>query len=187
MTVPSVWYLLLPRKKHGHGHDNDHGEHVEHEETPEKKEEDEETSDVEASHEDEKSSESADDSVEEKEVEDHDDGSISKDQEQETPDTSDDDDDESSKNVPHETESGGNVEGVQFKGMTKDGADTRKHIPDAKGYNKKRIESHYGQPQGVLEKEPEAKPETMIEDVVSFSTRSRPSSPSYRGKKPQQS
>ena len=50
----------------------------------------------------------------------------------------------------HETESGSHVEGVQFKGATKAGdedggqGDTRKHIPDAKGGSKKRIESHYG-------------------------------------------
>lgn len=78
-------------------------------------------------------------------------GSEGEDQ-QDTPDTSDD---EQPKNVAHETESGGNVEGVQFKGATSGGTrdgeqgDTRKHIPDAKGGNKKRIESHYGKRQGV--------------------------------------
>ena len=41
------------------------------------------------------------------------------------------------------------MEGVRGKGATKDGpaGDTRKHIPDAKGYNKKRIESDYGHSQ----------------------------------------
>ncbi|KAI9698792.1 MAG: hypothetical protein M1836_003902 [Candelina mexicana] len=61
---------------------------------------------------------------------------------------------------PHEVESGGNVEGVQFKGATSGGTkegkneqgDTRKHIPDAKGGAKKRIESDYGLKQGVSDK-----------------------------------
>ena len=78
-------------------------------------------------------------------------GSDGEDQ-QDTPDTSDD---EQPKNVAHETENGGSVEGVKFKGATSGGTrdgeqgDTRKHIPDAKGGNKKRIESHYGKRQGV--------------------------------------
>ncbi|MCJ1437914.1 hypothetical protein MMC27_007301 [Xylographa pallens] len=52
-------------------------------------------------------------------------------------------------NTAHETEAGDDVEGVRGKGATKDGpaGDTRKHIPDAKGYNKKRIESDYGHSQ----------------------------------------
>ena len=52
-------------------------------------------------------------------------------------------------NTVHETEAGEDVEGVRGKGATKDGpaGDTRKHIPDAKGYNKKRIESDYGKAQ----------------------------------------
>ncbi|KAL6721719.1 hypothetical protein ACLMJK_000824 [Lecanora helva] len=57
--------------------------------------------------------------------------------------------DKGPKDFAHETESGGNVEGVQFKGATSGGTrdgeqgDTRKHIPDAKGGSKKRIESAY--------------------------------------------
>ncbi|MCJ1388151.1 hypothetical protein MMC18_000996 [Xylographa bjoerkii] len=52
-------------------------------------------------------------------------------------------------NTAHETEAGDDVEGVRGKGATKDGpaGDTRKHIPDSKGYNKKRIESDYGHTQ----------------------------------------
>ncbi|MCJ1401201.1 hypothetical protein MMC11_004413 [Xylographa trunciseda] len=52
-------------------------------------------------------------------------------------------------NTAHETEAGDDVEGVRGKGATKEGpaGDTRKHIPDAKGYNKKRIESDYGHSQ----------------------------------------
>lgn len=70
----------------------------------------------------------------------------------ETPETSDD---EEPQNTAHETDSGENVEGVQFKGSTSGGSrekeqgDTRKHIPDAKGGNKKRIESDYGKRLGV--------------------------------------
>ena len=63
-----------------------------------------------------------------------------------TPEMSEDED---SQNVAHETDSGKDVEGVQFKGATSGGGDTRKHIPDAKGGNKKRIESDYGIRQGV--------------------------------------
>lgn len=66
--------------------------------------------------------------------------------ENDTPDTSGDED-----NV---VDSGKNVEGVQFKGPSNAGpnkqqTDTRRSYPDAKGGNKKRIESHYGQKQGV--------------------------------------
>ena len=73
-------------------------------------------------------------------------------QQKETPVTSDD---EESQGAAHVTDSGENVEGVQFKGATSGGTrdgeqgDTRKHIPDAKGGNKKRIESDYGKRQGV--------------------------------------
>ena len=72
----------------------------------------------------------------------------------ETPDTSDD---EQPENVAHKTDSGANVEGVQFKGATSGGSregeqgDTRLHIPDAKGGNKKRISSDYGNRQGVAQ------------------------------------
>lgn len=86
-------------------------------------------------------------------------------EQQDTPDTSDD---ESSKNEAHETGPGGDVEGVQFKGATKDGAtgDTRKHIPDAKGGNKKRIESDAGMRQGVADDEPERDAEGSNKDKV---------------------
>lgn len=59
----------------------------------------------------------------------------------------------------HEVESGGDVDGVRFKGATSGGngegedgqpiqGDVRKHIPDAKGGAKKRISSEYGKSQG---------------------------------------
>ena len=60
------------------------------------------------------------------------------------------------------------MEGVQFKGATKDGAagDTRKHIPDAKGGNKKRIESDYGVRQGAADDEPMRDAEGSPKDKV---------------------
>lgn len=79
------------------------------------------------------------------------DSSGSDDTGKDTPDTSDDEDPE---NTTHEKEGGQDVEGVQFKGATSGGTrdgeqgDTRKHIPDAKGFNKKRIESDYGGKEG---------------------------------------
>lgn len=61
--------------------------------------------------------------------------------------------------TPREENSGGNVDGVQFKGAVAGGTkgdneqgDTRKHIPDAKGASKKRIESDYAGREGVAEK-----------------------------------
>lgn len=84
---------------------------------------------------------------------------------QDTPDTSDD---ESSIDKEHRTGPGGNVEGVQFKGATKDGqmGDVRKHIPDAKGGNKKRIESDAGIRQGVADNEPMRDAEGSHKDKV---------------------
>ena len=74
--------------------------------------------------------------------------------EKNTPDTSDDEE-----NV---VDSGKNVEGVQFKGPSNAGpnkqqTDTRRSYPDPKGGIKKRIESHYGQKQGVA-RDPEQDP-----------------------------
>ena len=75
--------------------------------------------------------------------------------ETDTPDTSGDE--------AKVVDSGNNVEGVQFKGASnagpnKEQSDTRKHVPDAKGGAKKRIDSHYGQRQGVA-RDPEQDPE----------------------------
>ena len=83
-------------------------------------------------------------------------------EQQDTPDTSDD---ESSMNTAHETDSGGDVEGVQFKGGPI--GDTRKHIPDVKGGNKKRIESDAGKRQGVGDNEDA--PGSKKDKVSSFS------------------
>ena len=158
VTVPSVWYLLQPdpNKKHEHGHgDEGHEEHKEHGEHGEEEGEGGEAT------ESEKSEESAADAGEKPEgnEEDKPDDSESEGRDQqEAPETSDD---EESEDVAYEKgkKSGGNVEGVQFKGATNAGdetneqTDTRKHIPDAKGYNKLRIESDYGKRQGVSDDE----------------------------------
>lgn len=147
-TVPSAWYLWPePRKSHGHGHD----EHKEHEEGHEESEDHGEGQTS-------KNEEIGDGLVEKRGEEDNDNSDESesdRERETDTPETTDDEDD----NFPHETGGGGDVEGVQFKGATKGGTregeqgDTRKHIPDPKGYSKKKIESDYGKPQGVAQDE----------------------------------
>ncbi|CAF9904186.1 MAG: hypothetical protein HETSPECPRED_003406 [Heterodermia speciosa] len=171
VTIPSVAYLIQPQLKkasddgHGHGHGAEHGSddkggHVEDTEPGElvpnlrKKETgDEDAGDDQASSQDageSKSEAASDDSDSENDGEKQDD----------TPDSSDG---EESQNTAHETDSGQNVEGVQFKGPTSGGTaegeqgDTRKHIPDAKGGNKKRIESHYAKRLGeAASDDPEA-------------------------------
>ena len=134
-------------EKHGHG---GHGGHDEHDEHGEEGEGDEE----------EKSEDQEEDSEGEGENEDGSDDSASEGGGKNTPDTSDD---EGSESTVQEKEGGQDVEGVQFKGATSGGSeegeqgDTRKHIPDAKGFSKKRIESHYGRKQGEAQ-EPEQDP-----------------------------
>ncbi len=163
VTVPSVWYLAQPqierlsgkRGSHAeHGHEGEeHGEHGEESEGgDEGSEENSEKGGVESDAENESGEDAQvkEDPKEDNEKADSD-SSDSEEGQQDTPDTSDD---ESSANVPHEKEGGQNVEGVRFKGATSGGTkegeqgDTRKHIPDAKGGNKLRIESHYGNKQG---------------------------------------
>ena len=180
VTIPACIYLLQsgPDNGHGHGHDGEghrqeengegHGEgEREAGETSDKPAPNSEPFDVipdlrkdTSEDEEDRAAEQAEESGEEEgerggeekaEDQSGDSGSEGEDQ-QDTPETSDD---EQPKNVAHETESGRNVEGVQFKGATSGGTkdhvqnDTRKHIPDAKGGNKKRIESAYGNRQGV--------------------------------------
>ena len=145
-------------ERHGHGGHGGHGGHDEHDEHDEQGDgndssegegvgEEKGKDQDEGSDEDSKESEKEDDSG-------------SEGGESGSPNTSDD---ESPENTTYETEGGQNVEGVRFKGPTsggtKDGeqGDTRKHIPDAKGANKKRIESHYGKTQGEAE-DPEQDP-----------------------------
>ena len=184
VTVPSCAYILWPDESKKQGHDS-HGEHAEHEEREEEAEAAEEGNGSEGAEEDEvvggaepaeeqpesdtgASQDTTEGSAGEKQ--DANDVAATQDdsqsdsrsdggESQDTPDTSDD---EAPQNEEHETGSGGNVEGVQFKGATKAGTDhgqddTRKHIPDAKGYNKKRIESAYGIRQGVAD-QPEQDP-----------------------------
>lgn len=137
-------------EKHGHG---EHGGHDEHGDETEDREEGA-SSDGEAP-EEEKSEDQSEAGLDESTEGEKGDGNLddsgSKDGEKEAPDTSDDGD---SENTAHEKEGGQDVEGVQFKGPTSGGTregeqgDTRKHIPDAKGFNKKRIESHYGGKEG---------------------------------------
>ena len=150
VTLPSLWYLMQPQierfnRPKGSGHGG-HG-HDEHGEEPEGGEETE-------AHEGEDSGEKGgyegaegqDESKEGGDESEQSDDSGSEEGENDTPDTSGDEE--------KVVDSGENVEGVQFKGSSNAGpnkqqSDTRKHIPDAKGGAKKRIESHYGQRQGV--------------------------------------
>lgn len=176
VTIPSVGYLIQPQlnKSSGHGHDEGgHGEHDEKDghggvgEGDEKSEgnEDSEAENPEggedASDGDSKGGDGSEDRSEEQSA-----GSGSDDRPrpdhsvqdagQGNPETSSGED---PKAGAREVDSGSDVEGVQFKGATSGGTregeqgDTRKHIPDAKGFNKKRIESDYGKEQGRLEGE----------------------------------
>ena len=138
-------------ERHGHGGHGGHEGHDEHDEHDEHGEDGKSGEEGGSSEEDsgDKKSEDQDEGGEE-----------DKGEEKDTPNTSDDDGPE---NIAHEPESGGNVEGVQFKGATSGGTmdsdhgDTRKRIPDAKGFNKKRIESGYGRRQGEAQ-DPEQDP-----------------------------
>lgn len=169
VTVPSAAYLIYPvyNKKGGHGHgEGEHGKHEgggEHGESPEENNqpESEQKEDGQAaetassdgdSNEGEGNGRSAGSDTSEPTRPDH---SVA-DAGQGTPDTSSDED---PKAGSYELDSGSNVEGVRFKGATSGGTrdgeqgDTRKHIPDAKGGAKHRIESHYGKELGSLKEE----------------------------------
>ena len=173
VTIPAAVYLLQssPETGHGHGHEDeghgeeDGGEHNEGESEagatgttiPDLRKSTSEDGEGEGGEAGEDGDEDANESESEEKPDGRSDGSGSEGEPQvNTPDTSDDEQD---KNVAHETDSGGNVEGVQFKGATSGGTrereqgDTRKHIPDAKGGNKKRIESDYGNRQGVVKED----------------------------------
>lgn len=147
VTVPTCAYLLQPSPDKGHGHHDPEHEGRGHQDYADA--EDDATSedgDDSGTEGDEKAAEtqSSDDTSGSEEKEDmSDDSSGEGEEEQDTPDTSDD---EEPQNETHLNDGGGDVEGVQFKGATKHGAvgDTRKSYPDAKGGNKKRIESDYG-------------------------------------------
>lgn len=146
ITLPCIWYLWPPSKKghgheHGHGHD-DHINHKDDEESSDGADNAENTESIEAAEEERADKQPETDSVKSSD-------SDNQEGEQDTPDTSDDESD----TILHEKEDGNEAQGVTFKGPTKNAppGDTRKHIPDAKGANKKRIESDYGGRQGVAE------------------------------------
>lgn len=156
VTIPSVYYLMQPQieryqhpEKHGHGGHGGHDEHNDHGEE-----------DVSSEGEESGEGESGDQGDGGEEDQGKSDEFGSEGEEKDTPNTSDDED---AGNTAHEKEGGQNVEGVQFKGATSGGTgegeqgDTRKHIPDAKGFNKKRIESHYGGKEGEAQ-QPEQDP-----------------------------
>lgn len=148
ITLPCVWYLWPPSKEsheHEHGHGHGHDDHINHKD-------DEVSSGGVDNAEDTESTEAAEEERVDKQLETDSvksDDSDNQEGEQDTPDTSDDESD----TILHEKEDGNEVQGVTFKGPTKNAppGDTRKYIPDAKGANKKRIESDYGKRQGVAE------------------------------------
>lgn len=153
MTAPCIWYLWPPPKKkdgHGHGHDEHKGHEKDGEASGDEGEEHspdgEVSGDEGGEHSPEGEETGEDGTTKQEEKEGANSESESDEGQQDTPETSDDESGDSS----YEKEGGGNVEGVQFKGRTKAGTkegeqgDTRKHVPDAKGASKKRIESDYG-------------------------------------------
>ncbi|KAL8737977.1 MAG: hypothetical protein Q9181_001159 [Wetmoreana brouardii] len=161
-------------RSHGHGHDK--GEHGEHEGSKEGEEDSEEVVESEGEqHEDgqEGGDQGSDGDSNEGEGTSDNDSTKSGSDDQSRPDHSVLDAGQGSPDKPrgedpkatgsYEMDSGSNTEGVRFKGATSGGTeegvqgDTRKHIPDAKGGAKKRIESDYGKMQGVLnEDDPES-------------------------------
>ncbi|KAL8654824.1 MAG: hypothetical protein Q9226_003282 [Calogaya cf. arnoldii] len=175
VTIPSVGYLIQPQLNSSSGHGHDEGGHGEHGEEAgqegadegEEKSEGDEDSEAEqpaggddASGDDSKADDGSGDGSEDQ-------GGDSGSGDQPRPDHSVQDAGQGSpetsggedpKAGAHEVDSGSNVEGVRFKGATSGGeqGDTIKHIPDAKGFNKKRIESDYGKEQGQLQGEDSA-------------------------------
>ena len=194
ITIPAIYYLLQPQLNasnhgggHGHGGHDEHGAES-HEEGHSDESEDSgehkssEPADAEEQGKDEgqegkKEDESTQDQA--PSSEDSDDNSEG----QPTPPTSDDSDSDSDTevaNTAHEKEGGANVPGVRFKGAmsggTKEGeqGDTRKHIPDAKGFNKKRIESHSAIRLGEADQEHQS---ADNQDLVSLRSSGIPFSP----------
>ena len=176
ITVPSLWYLiqpqLQPKKGHGHGHGSEEHEegHVqggEHGEKTESGEDDGSSQGEDDRTGDQGHGEENPDEGNSNEAGDNEGGAKSERSSEAGPATPDD---KGPTPEAYERDSGENVEGVQFKGATSGGTnegeqgDTRKHIPDAKGGSKVRIESHYGNRQGVAS-EPEQDPDDK--DMVS--------------------
>lgn len=176
VTVPSLSYILWPKKKNSHGHDHgsseEHGDskaHAEHNDGS--KNEDADTEDGDGRNEESKGEESPEGSeagkdgtiAEEGEGdkasgtavdnESDDKSSSGEERGQDTPESSDDEQPATRRDVEEATE--GHKEEAQFKGPTKDGppGDHRISYPDSKGFKKKRIESNYGKPQEPSEGE----------------------------------
>lgn len=179
VTLPSIYYLMQPQieriqhpEKHGHGGHGGHDGHDEHEEHGEEDEGGEEGGSSEGGESGEEKSEDQGEGNEDESKAGETDEGTSDDSSSAGghKDTSDTSDEESPGNTTHEKEGGSDVGGVQFKGTTSGGTregeqgDTRKHIPDAKGFNKKRIESDYGGKEGEAQK-PEQDPSDK--DMVS--------------------
>ena len=176
--MPSLWYLIQPqlqsKNSHGHGHGHgseEHGEEDgqdgEHEEKTEHGEESGLPEGIEEKSGDQGHGEEKADEGSSNEGGNDEGGTDGEGSSKAAPATPAD---KGPKAEAYETGSGGNVEGVQFKGATSGGTkegeqgDTRKHIPDAKGGSKLRIESHYGNKQGGAS-EPEQDPDDK--DMVS--------------------
>lgn len=159
VTVPSIIYLLQPNPNKHHGHGHDEGKHEDQEgkdadkDKPEGEAGDGEQAPGAENQEGENSEGTSDDrSTTSRSGEQPRPDHTVYDAGQGTPETSGDEDPRAG---AYEVDSGGNVEGVRFKGATSGGTkegeqgDTRKHIPDAKGGAKKRIQSDYAKTQGV--------------------------------------
>ncbi|MCJ1308933.1 hypothetical protein MMC25_002588 [Agyrium rufum] len=134
-----------PKSEHGHGEHDEHDEHDDHGEEHEESHDGEEGGEEKSETSDE-GTEKVDSSAAESDKSDdsESDGRI-------TPGASPED-------TERVVDSGKNVEGVQFKGATNatddhTQDDTRKHVPDAKGGAKKRIESAYGNKLGEMSEE----------------------------------
>lgn len=169
VTVPSAAYLIYPvlNKNSGHGHGG--GEHDKHEgggehsgssegshqSEPEQKEGDQAADTASTDGDSNEGGEDGSSAESDTSGPTRPDHSV-EDAGQGTPETSSDDD---PKAGSYELPSGSNVEGVRFKGATSGGTeegeqgDTRKHIPDAKGGAKHRIESHYAKEIGSLKED----------------------------------
>ncbi|KAL9090348.1 MAG: hypothetical protein Q9165_005382 [Trypethelium subeluteriae] len=171
VTIPGAWYLLQPSANGHHGDDHGHAKE-EHEE--EHEEETDEAPKSEGEDGEQKTEDGEQQSGEEEPKEDQkddqkDEPKVSESEGKGVTDLSDSDSDElqntkvadendnTSKNETHvlEQDTKGTPEGVRFKGKTNQGdednemTDTRKHVPDAKGGAKKRIDSGYAKSQSV--------------------------------------
>ena len=186
--LPSAYYLAQPQitkyktgSISGHGGHGDHGGHEDHEEHSE-----ESGSEGEGKQEDSEEDKSAEEGSEDQGGDEegkkgHSSSESDTEDNKETPNTSEDEgsdekSDEKPDGKPAKNEAFVKGEGTsvggdfQFKGATnatEDGAQshTEKHIPDAKGFNKRRIESHYGKNLGEAQNDEQS---AENEDLVSI-------------------